>query len=99
MVVILVNSKHSVLNMGTAVASSVISPAHMRSVGSSGTTYSSTVAAGMDQSMHSPATAIDLYNIARIGTASSGEASDIKADGNMNLKIQVQHSISEVYDA
>ncbi|EPT05928.1 hypothetical protein FOMPIDRAFT_1026808 [Fomitopsis schrenkii] len=72
-VVILVNSKHSVLNMGTAVASSVISPAHMRSVGSSGTTYSSTVAAGMDQSMHSPATAIDLYNIARIGTASSGE--------------------------
>lgn len=90
----LFNSKPSVFKTGTMVASS---PAHLRSTGESGTTYSSTLAAVREQSAPRQATAIDLYNLTRIKSASSGEASDTNALGSMKMEIQVQ-SVSEAYE-
>ena len=80
-VVVLVNAKHSVLRTAGTITSA---PAHKYGVNlsASRTEYSSTAATGMDQSLH--ATAINLYDMTRVKSGSSGEASDTKEEGSMS---------------
>ena len=94
MVVVLINSKHSVLRKATTMVSSVTTPAHKHGV-ASGTMYSTTTTTRLEGPQHSAVSVIDLYDMARIQSVSSGQGSDTKGEWNMR---KAQQSDPETCD-